>query len=265
MFDLSLFFKAIFLGIIEGLTEFIPVSSTAHLIIFSQILNFNNIRNNVFEIAIQIGGISAIAVIYYQKFNEVFLKFYQKKNQSFIDNISLAFIPSIIIGFLCHDYIKKFLFSNITISISLILGGIIIILVEKFHKKFSINEIDAIKKPTAFVIGLFQCLAMIPGVSRSGATIIGAMICGINRKVATEFSFFLAVPTIGSACAYDVYKNFDKLSFNDIELIAVGIFSSFLSSLLVIKWLIKFVSHNNFNIFGYYRIIAGLLILVFFA
>ncbi|MFZ9470457.1 MAG: undecaprenyl-diphosphate phosphatase, partial [Rickettsiales bacterium] len=108
MFDLSLFFKAIFLGIIEGLTEFIPVSSTAHLIIFSQILNFNNIRNNVFEIAIQIGGISAIAVIYYQKFNEVFLKFYQKKNQSFIDNISLAFIPAIIIGFLCHDYIKKF-------------------------------------------------------------------------------------------------------------------------------------------------------------
>jgi len=261
--DLLPFFKAVFLGIIEGLTEFIPVSSTAHLIIFSQILNFDNIRNNVFEIAIQIGGISAIAVIYYQKFNKIFLKFYQKQNQSFIDNISLAFIPAVIVGFLCHDYIKKFLFSNLTISISLILGGVIIILVEKFHKKFSINELDSIKKPTAFMIGIFQCLAMIPGVSRSGATIIGAMICGINRKVATEFSFFLAVPTIGSACVYDIYKNLDKLNFEDIELITLGILSSFISSLIVIKWLIKFVSHNNFNIFGYYRIIVGLLILVF--
>jgi len=263
--DLLPFCKAVLLGIIEGLTEFIPVSSTAHLIFFSQILNFDNIKNNVFEIAIQIGGISAIAVIYYQKFNEIFLKFYHKKNQIFIDNISLAFIPAVIIGFLCHDFIKKFLFSNLTISISLISGGIVIILVEKFHKKFTINEIDSIKKPTAFLIGIFQCLAMIPGVSRSGATIIGAMICGINRKVATEFSFFLAVPTIGSACVYDTYKNFDRLSFEDFELIVVGIASSFISSLIVIKWLIKFVSHNNFNVFGYYRIIIGLLILVLFS
>lgn len=263
MIEILPFFKAISLGIIEGLTEFIPVSSTAHLIIFSQIINFNSIKNNVFEIAIQIGGISAIAVIYYKKLNEVFLKFYKTENQKFIDNLSLAFIPAVIVGLLCHDFIKEFLFSNFVISLSLIGGGLIIIIVEKTQQKFSINQIEDIKKPTALFIGIFQCLAMIPGVSRSGATIIGAMLCGVNRKIATEFSFFLAIPTIGSACAFDIYKNFDQLSFDDIELISVGILSSFISSLFVIKWLIKYVSHHNLVAFGYYRILIGLLILVF--
>ena len=263
MLDLPIFFKVIILGIIEGLTEFIPVSSTAHLIIFSQILNFDSIRNNVFEIAIQIGGISAIAVIYFQKLNNILLKFYEKNNQKFVDNLALAFVPAVAIGLLAHDFIKKYLFSNLIIAFSLIIGGIIIILVEKFHKKFTVKNIEDIKKPTALAIGFFQCLAMIPGVSRSGATIMGAMLFGVERKVATEFSFFLAIPTIGSACLYDIYKNFSTLSFDDFELILVGVISSFISSLLVIKWLLKFIGTHSFASFGYYRIVVGILILFF--
>ena len=265
MIEIFPFVKAISLGMVEGLTEFIPVSSTAHLIIFSQILNFDSIKNNVFEIAIQIGGISAIAVIYFKKLNDVFLKFYKKNNLKFIDNLALAFVPAVLIGLLAHEFIKKYLFSNSIIAFSLIIGGVVIILIEKFHKKFVVKNIDEIQKPTALMIGLFQCLAMIPGVSRSGATIMGAMLFGVERKVATEFSFFLAIPTIGSACVYDIYKNFHQLRFDDIELISVGILSSFISSLFVIKWLIKYVSNNNFIIFGYYRILIGALILFFLA
>ncbi len=263
MLELPIFFKAILLGIIEGLTEFIPVSSTAHLIIFSQILNFDAVKNNVFEIAIQIGGISAIAVIYFKKLNGILLKFYEKNNQKFIDNLALAFIPAVLIGLLLHDFIKKYLFSNLVIAFSLIFGGLIIILVEKFHKKFTVKKIEEIEKPTALAIGFFQCLAMIPGVSRSGATIIGAMLFGVERKIATEFSFFLAIPTIGSACLYDIYKNYSTLSFDDFELILVGVIASFISSLIVIKWLLKFISTHSFTSFGYYRIAIGFLILFF--
>jgi undecaprenyl-diphosphatase len=261
--ELPIFFKAILLGIIEGLTEFIPVSSTAHLIIFSQILNFDSIKNNVFEIAIQIGGISAITVIYFKKLNNILLKFYEKNNQKFVDNLALAFVPAVAIGLLAHDFIKKYLFSNLIIAFSLIIGGIIIILVEKFHKKFTVKKIEDIEKPTALAIGFCQCLAMIPGVSRSGATIMGAMLFGVERKIATEFSFFLAIPTIGSACLYDIYKNFSILSFDDFELILVGVISSFISSLIVIKWLLKFISTHSFTSFGYYRIAIGFLILFF--
>ena len=261
--ELSIFFKAIFLGIIEGLTEFIPVSSTAHLIIFSQILSFDAIRNNVFEIAIQIGGISAIAVIYFKKLNNILLKVYEKNNQKFIDNLALAFIPAVAIGLLAHDFIKKYLFSNLIIAFSLIIGGVVIILVERFHQKFTVKNIENIEKPTALAIGFCQCLAMIPGVSRSGATIMGAMLFGVERKVATEFSFFLAIPTIGSACLYDIYKNFSTLSFDDFELILVGVISSFISSLIVIKWLLKFIGTHSFTSFGYYRIAIGILILFF--
>jgi undecaprenyl-diphosphatase len=259
--ELPIYIKAILLGIIEGLTEFIPISSTAHLVIFSQILNFDSIRNNVFEIAIQIGGISAIAVIYFKKLNNILLKFYEKNNQKFVDNLALAFVPAVAIGLISHDFIKKYLFSNFVIAFSLIFGGIVIILVEKFHKKIVVKNIEEIQKPTALVIGFFQCLAMIPGVSRSGATIMGAMLFGVERKVATEFSFFLAIPTIGSACLYDIYKNFSTLTFNDFELILVGVISSFISSLIVIKWLLKFIANHSFIGFGYYRIISGFLIL----
>lgn len=261
--ELTIFIKTVFLGIIEGLTEFIPVSSTAHLLLFSQIINFDAVKNHVFEITIQIGAIFAVAAVYRHKFTELLLKFYQKNNQKYLNTIALAFFPAIVVGFLFHDTIKKYLFSNHVIAFSLIIGGIIIILVENILPKIQIKKVENITPFKAIIIGLFQCLAMIPGVSRSGSTIIGALILGIERKIATEFSFFLAVPTIGSACLYDIYKNFDKLIIEDLNLIMIGVISSFISSLLVIKWLIKFVSNHNFMIFGYYRILTGAAILFF--
>ncbi len=254
-------FKAIFLGIIEGLTEFIPVSSTAHLVLFSQFINFNSIQNNLFEVIIQAGAILAICFIYRRKLSLVITDYKNPKQQKFVTNIFLAFLPAAIIGLIIHAFIKQYLFSNVTIAIALIVGGIIMIIVEKKDIKNKVNDIDNISYSTAIKIGFFQCIAMIPGVSRSGATIIGGLILGLNRKVATEFSFFLAIPTIFSASFYDLYKNISSLDMNNIELIAIGMISSFLSSLIVIKWFIGFVSKNKFTPFAIYRIILGISII----
>jgi len=259
----SIFIKAIILGIIEGLTEFIPVSSTAHLIISSYIIEFESVRNNVFEIAIQIGAILAICVVYKNKIIETIFKINQPKAQKFSLNLILAFIPSVILGVAFHEYIKSNFFTNFSIALALIFGGLIMIFVERIKHSNDVDNIDKINYRTSLIIGLCQCLAMIPGVSRSGATIIGAMCCGLDRKSATEFSFYLAIPTISSACIYDIYKNFSILSFNDFELIAVGCIASFISAILVIKWFIKFVSKYSFIGFGFYRILLGFLILFF--
>jgi undecaprenyl-diphosphatase len=259
----SIFIKAIILGIIEGLTEFIPVSSTAHLIISSYIIEFESVRNNVFEIAIQIGAILAICVVYRNKIIETIFKINQPKAQKFSLNLILAFIPSVILGVAFHEYIKSHFFTNFSIALALIFGGLIMIFVERIKHSNDVDNIDKINYRTSLIIGLCQCLAMIPGVSRSGATIIGAMCCGLDRKSATEFSFFLAIPTISSACIYDIYKNFSILSFNDFGLIAVGCIASFISAILVIKWFIKFVSKYSFIGFGFYRILLGFLILFF--
>lgn len=257
-------FKAAFLGVIEGLTEFIPVSSTAHLLISSHLINFNSIQNNLFEIVIQFGAIMAIVMIYRKKIFDVMVNFRQKSQQHFIINVLLAFLPAAIIGGIFHSLIKGLFFNNITIAIALILGGILIILIERKKGQGSkvSGEVENIKPLTAFYIGLFQCVAMIPGVSRSGATIIGGILLGLNRKTATEFSFFLAIPTIAAASFYDLYKNIDTLTFANLELILVGLFASFISALLVIKWFINFVSKNNFTPFGIYRIIIGLVIIL---
>lgn len=254
--------KAIILGLIEGLTEFIPVSSTAHLLLASNVMNFNSIQNNLFEIVIQSGAILAICVIYRQKLFKVATNIADQKQQKFALNIIIAFLPAAIIGFLIHDFIKSFLFSNLIIAIALILGGIIMIIVEKNHDNESkIADLDDISNKTALKIGFFQCIAMIPGVSRSGATIIGGILTGLSRKTATEFSFFLAIPTIFAASIYDLYKNFGSLSLENIEIIIIGLISSFISSLIVIKWFIAYVSKNKFTPFAIYRIILGIVII----
>ena len=263
MLELSTFIKAIILGIVEGLTEFIPVSSTAHLIISSYLIEFESVRNNVFEIAIQIGAILAICVVYRNKIIETIFRINQPKAQKFSLNLFFAFIPSVILGVVFHEYIKSHFFSNFSIALALIFGGLIMIFVERIKHSNDIDNIDKINYRTSIIIGFCQCLAMIPGVSRSGATIIGAMCCGLDRKSATEFSFFLAIPTISSACIYDIYKNFSILSFTDFELIAVGCISAFISAIFVIKWFIKFVSKYSFIGFGFYRILLGFLILFF--
>ncbi|MES2960822.1 MAG: undecaprenyl-diphosphate phosphatase [Pseudomonadota bacterium] len=258
-------FKAVFLGIVEGLTEFIPVSSTAHLLISSYIIDFQTIKNSLFEIVIQFGAILAICVIYRQKILTVICNLKQKEQQKFTLNLILSFLPAAIIGGLLHKFIKEYLFSNLVIAFSLILGGIIMILVERKPKKSEVDDVNNIKPVSAFYIGLFQCLAMIPGVSRSGATIIGGLLLGLNRKTATEFSFFLAIPTIAAASFYDLLKNSSELTGANIELILIGLLSAFFSAILVIKWFITFVSRHNFIPFGVYRIVLGVLVLVFIA
>jgi undecaprenyl-diphosphatase len=256
-------FKAVFLGIIEGLTEFIPVSSTAHLLVFSHLVDFQAIKNDLFEIVIQLGAIMAICVIYRQKIFTIILNLGQKNQQKFLLNLFLAFLPAALFGALFHSFIKEFLFSNLTIALALIFGGLIMIWVEKNPKKSNIAETDNIAAISAFKIGLFQCLAMVPGVSRSGATIIGGLLLGLSRKTATEFSFFLAIPTIAAASFYDLLKNSSELTGTNIEIILLGLFSAFFSAILVIKWFINFVSKNSFIPFGLYRIAAGILILLF--
>ena len=257
------FFKAALLGIVEGLTEFIPVSSTAHLLLTSQLVDFTTIKNNLFEIVIQLGAILAICVIYRSKIFDLLIHFKEKSQQKFILNLALAFLPAALIGLAFHGLIKAFLFNNLTIALALILGGIVMILVERRPRSSSVEELNNITPLTAFYVGLFQCLAMIPGVSRSGATIIGGLLLGLNRKIAAEFSFFLAIPTIAAASIYDLYKSSIDLTNTDLEIIFVGLFASFLSALFVVKWFINFVSKNNFVPFGFYRIVVGILVLIF--
>jgi undecaprenyl-diphosphatase len=255
--------KATILGIIEGLTEFIPVSSTAHLLLAAELIDFTAIQNNIFEIVIQLGAIFAIAVIYRAKIIDLLVNFRQKSQQKFILNIALAFLPAAIIGAVFHGLIKSIFFNNLTIAIALISGGIAMILVERKPRKIYTNNLEKITPKTAFLVGLFQCLAMIPGVSRSGSTIIGGLFLGLNRKVATEFSFFLALPTITAASVYDFAKNASELNFKDFEIIALGLIASFFSALIVVKWFLNFVSKNSFISFGIYRIVVGILVLLF--
>ncbi len=263
MFNLVDLFKAVFLGIVEGLTEFLPVSSTAHLLISSYLIDFQSVKNNLFEIVIQIGAILAVCVIYRKKILDVILNLHQKNNQRFSLNLALAFLPAMLIGGLFHNIIKEIFFSNLVIAIALILGGLIMIFVEMKPSKSDVESLEDITPKQAFYIGIFQCFAMIPGTSRSGATIIGGLLLKFNRKIATEFSFFLAIPTIFAATAFDLLKNFHELSNSGLELILVGTFAAFFSAILVIKWFINFVSKNNFIPFGIYRIIAGIIILIF--
>jgi len=254
--------KAAFLGIVEGLTEFIPVSSTAHLLISSYLIDFQTVKNSLFEIVIQFGAILAICVIYRHKIFQLIFEIKQKSQQKFILNLVLAFTPAAIIGMTFHSFIKEHLFSNFVIAIALIIGGILMIIIDRKEKKSDVAEIENIKPLAAFYIGIFQSLAMIPGVSRSGATIIGGLLLGLSRKTAAEFSFFLAIPTIAAASFYDLIKNSSELTTTNIEIIVVGLLASFFSALLVIKWFVNFVSKNNFVPFGIYRIIVGTIILL---
>lgn len=254
--------KSILLGIIEGLTEFIPVSSTAHLLISSYLIDFNTIQNGLFEIVIQLGAILAICVNYKEKIFNIVVNIKDTKSQKFSINIILAFLPAAILGLLFHKFIKEVFFTNYSIAIALIIGGIAMLVFDKKNQDSQSTNIDEVSPKQALLIGLFQAIAMIPGTSRSGATIIGGLITGLNRKTATEFSFFLAIPTIAAATFYDLFKNLDSLNYDNIQLILIGLVSSFLSALVVIKWFINFVSKNSFFAFAIYRIIIGIIILL---
>lgn len=255
--------KVITSGIIEGLTEFIPVSSTAHLLLFSWYVDLNVVANNLFEIVIQLGAILAVCFVYKKKLIHVVTKIDRKDNQRFILNLVVSFLPAAILGILFHDFIKTVLFSPIVVSCALIAGGLVIVIVDSKERESTTVRVDRITTKQAFLMGCYQVIAMIPGVSRSGATIIGGLLSGLNRRCATEFSFFMSIIVISAATVYDLYKNYSDIELQGLYLIAIGFISAFFSSILVIKWLIKYVSNHDFIAFGIYRIILGSVILFF--
>lgn len=264
--SLLLIIQAIVLGICEGLTEFIPVSSTGHLILLTDILKVSGPSGHVFEITIQLGAILAVCWLYRIRLFSIVCTFpTSRASRHFTYTLLLAFLPAMILGVLLHSIIKQTLFSPWIVSISLVVGGILILLIERLKPSPSVHTIEMISYPKAVSIGIIQCLAMIPGTSRSGATIMGALLLGLDRKTAAEFSFFLAIPTMLAATCYDLYKNYHTLTFDNLEMIAIGFISAFLTALFVVKYLIGFVSRHGFSPFAYYRIVIGLLMLALLA
>lgn len=268
-----LYIKAIVLGILEGLTEFIPVSSTGHLLIFSDLFKFDIPSKDLFIIVIQLGAILAVCYEYRQKLLDTLLGLFSSKKKDsekawhFATSLLIAFIPSLIAGLLFYKNIKSIFTSDymlLIIGSSLIIGGFIFLIVEKFHKKFEVKTVDKISLKKSFIIGLFQTISMIPGVSRSGATIVGGLTSKLDRKTATEFSFFLAIPTMFAATIYDIYKNWSNIQATDFLLILVGFFTSYISALIVIRFAINYVKKNSFRPFAYYRIIAGAICITYF-
>ncbi|MSO93830.1 MAG: undecaprenyl-diphosphate phosphatase [Rhodospirillales bacterium] len=254
--------SAAVLGVIEGATEYLPVSSTGHLIIFVDLLGFVGPPGRVFEIVIQFGAVLAVCVLYFQKLWAVLFGLASDRQaRRFAATILLAFAPAVVLGVLLHGFIKAVLFSPYVVCWSLILGGIAILLIERWKPAPRIHAVEQFPFGLAFGIGLIQCLAMIPGVSRSGATILGAMVFGVDRKTATEFSFFLAIPTIFGAAAYDLWKNREGLTAEGGLLLAVGFVVAFATAMLTVRWLIGFVGRHSFAPFAWYRIALGALLI----
>lgn len=250
--------SAILLGVVEGVTEFIPVSSTGHLILASSLLGVEGEANKLFNVVIQLGAILAVVVLYWGKFMGILCDLPHKKPaQHFVRNIALAFLPCMIIGAVAYPYIKHYLFSSITVAIGLIVGGIAILLIERMKPSARIASTEAMGWRTALAIGFIQCLAMVPGVSRSGASIMGALALGVERKAAAEFSFFLAVPTMLAAAGYDLYKERALLDAGMLGIIAIGFTVSFVVAILVIRWMLDFVTRHGFAPFAWYRIALG--------
>lgn len=266
--------KAFILGIVEGLTEFLPISSTGHLIIASDILNFDGPEVNTFSIAIQAGAIFAVCWFYRMRLWSIAKNFLKPgPDLRLTINLIVAFLPAAILGVIFADMIEALLFNAISVAVALIVGGFIIFWIEKIHAKRDyaprVPKMDDMTVKDAFLVGCMQCIAMIPGTSRSGATIIGGLVLGLSRKAATEFSFFLAIPTIFGATVYSLAKIFLRVSTEHSFVwttnmtigFIVGFVVSFVSALVVVKWLLRYVSSNNFNAFGWYRIIFGFIIL----
>lgn len=272
--DLVYQIKAFILGIVEGLTEFLPISSTGHLIIASDILNFDGPEVNTFSIAIQAGAIFAVCWFYRMRLWSIAKNFLKPgPDRRLTINLIVAFLPAAILGVIFADMIEALLFNAISVAVALIVGGFIIFWIEKIHAKRDyaprVPKMEDMTVKDAFLVGCMQCIAMIPGTSRSGATIIGGLVLGLSRKAATEFSFFLAIPTIFGATVYSLAKIFLRVSTEHSFVwttnmtigFIVGFVVSFVSALAVVKWLLRYVSSNNFNAFGWYRIIFGFIIL----
>ena len=254
---------ALVLGVVEGLTEFLPISSTGHLILAGELLGFNDDKGKAFLIMIQTGAMLAVMWQYRAKFLDLTIGLFTRRDaQIFVAKLFVAFLPAAIVGLLFGSWIKEVLFGPIPVALALIAGAFVILAVERFYKSWRIDSIEAMTFRDALMVGIAQCFSLIPGVSRAGATIIGGMLCGLSRKAATEFSFFLAVPTLIAAGGYDLMKHRSEFSTGDIEILAVGTIVSFVAALVCIRWLLRFVASHNFNIFAWYRIILGVIILI---
>jgi undecaprenyl-diphosphatase len=261
--DLILYIKALLLGLLEGATEFLPVSSTGHLIIAGDLLDFTGEKSKTFKIFIQLGAILAIVWHYRQRVLKVIAGIGRDPEANrFVLNLGIAFLPAAVLGLLLHKTVKAHLFNSYTVAAALVAGGFIILWVERRKHVIKIEAVDQLRWQDALKVGLFQSFALFPGVSRAGATIMGGLLSGLSRPAATEFSFFLAIPTMLAATSYDLYKSRDLLDANDFGLLAAGFIAAFISALFVVKLFLSYVGRHSFVPFAYYRIVFGLLVLV---
>lgn len=261
--ELGPLLTAAILGIVEGLTEFLPISSTGHLILAGELLGFEGEKENAFLIIIQTGAMLAVMWQYRVKFTDLTIGLFTRRDaQIFVAKLFVAFLPAAIVGLLLGDLIKANLFGSKPVAVALIVGAFVILAVERLYKSWRVESVDDMTFRDALMVGIAQCFALIPGVSRAGATIIGGMLCGLSRKAATEFSFFLAVPTLIAAGGYDLMMHGGEFSVEDIEILAVGLVVSFISALICIRWLLRYVASHDFKVFAWYRIILGAIILI---
>jgi undecaprenyl-diphosphatase len=273
--DILLAIKAIIMGLVEGFTEFLPISSTGHLILAGSLLNFTGEKVKVFEIAIQAGAILAVMWEYRKRIGTVLGGLTSDpKQQKFVVNLVVAFLPAAILGLFFSKMIKAHLFAPVPVALAFIIGGFVILWVENRNKGNNIGGKDGRKEVSAriesvddmtimdaFKIGCAQAFALIPGTSRSGATIIGGMLFGLSRKASTEFSFFLAIPTLLAATVYSVYKDRALLSAADLPLFGIGGVAAFISAFLCVRWLLRYISSHDFTVFAWYRILFGIVVI----
>jgi undecaprenyl-diphosphatase len=261
--DIILLLKAAILGVVEGLTEFLPISSTGHLILAGALLDFNDDRGKLFEIVIQSGAIIAVIWEYRTRFAQVLSgAFSDPKSQRLILNVAVAFVPAATLGFLFSHAIKEHLFNAPVVATAFIVGALIIFWAERRTHTVRVQTVDDMSPLDAFKVGCAQVCALIPGTSRSGSTIIGGLLFGLSRKAATEFSFFLAVPTLILASLYSAYKDRALLSIHDLDMWVVGLVTAFVSAFICVRWLLRYISSHDFTIFAWYRIAFGIVVLL---
>ena len=262
--DTILLLKAAIMGVVEGLTEFLPISSTGHLILAGALLGFDDDKAKVFDIAIQTGAIFAVILVYWQKIRETVVALPSSRQaQRFALNVLIGFLPAVVLGLAFGKLIKAHLFTPLVVASTFILGGFIILWAERRAPAATrVTSVDDMSALDALKVGLVQCLAMVPGTSRSGATIIGGMLLGLSRKAATDYSFFLAMPTLIGAGVYSLYKERALLSVGDAPLFAVGLLFSFVSAWVCVRWLLRYISSHSFVPFAWYRIVFGVVVLV---
>ncbi|MDR2324800.1 MAG: undecaprenyl-diphosphate phosphatase [Acidovorax sp.] len=261
--DTLLLLKAAIMGVVEGLTEFLPISSTGHLILAGSLLGFTDEKAKVFDIAIQTGAIFAVVLVYWEKIRSTVVALPSSRQaQKFALNVLIGFLPAVVLALIFGKFIKAHLFTPTVVATTFILGGFIILWAERRPASATrVHSVDDMTALDALKVGLVQCLAMIPGTSRSGSTIIGGMLMGLSRKAATDFSFFLAIPTLIGAGVYSLYKERALLSAADIPLFAVGLIFSFISAWICVRWLLRYISSHSFVPFAWYRIAFGIIVL----